>query len=81
MVEEWLRNPVTEAVARIVAERHDRLDAVSASDIYKPNNPQGTHDAACTIEAGRMEAARMLGYFHKETLLGEIEDSGQLQRD
>jgi hypothetical protein len=81
MVEEWLRNPVTEAVEKILDLELERAVDLNPMDCYVEGDPQQTQDRIARL-LGKIDAlTEYLPLFDKEFLLSEVADLEQLQRD
>lgn len=80
MVEEWLRNPVTETLAQILNERLKWL-VESRVEIFYPGDAHKTQEALATVTAQIAECTVLSSLLFKEVFLAEVEDLGKLQRD
>ena len=80
LVEEWLRNPVTEILGQMLDERLEFLTQARAA-IYYPGEPQKTQENICACEAQIDSTVVLQTLLDKETFLAEVEDLERVQRD
>lgn len=80
MVEEWLRNEVTQTLGKILNERLKWL-VESRTEIFYPGDPQKTQEALATVTAQIAECTVLSSLLFKEVFLAEVADLEQLQRD